>query len=254
MQELEIKRTPKEDIVDCFIPKLEKEDMLEIEKEISKGPLEMKEILEGTNEQLFLCILNDETLTEADKNSILDRIAESNIRLVYYVVNKKNSYINMLPLDEMASAGFLGYAKAIKTYNPMRGVKFATYAINCIQNEISFCLRKERKHFNNNISVNYSKHVDKNGNDLSIEDTMASLDSTPKEDMTQQVIRNLLMAGMNRLSPMEKYVAIYRYGFDRGITLTQKEIARLVSMSQANISKIERNIAEKLKYVVTTQM
>lgn len=196
---------------------------------------------------MLLRYYNDKTLSDYEREQLLNEVAEKNIKTIYYIVNKQRNFSNMVPLDEMASAGFVGYAKAIDKYDPDRGVKFATFAINCIKNEIRFCLRKERRHYEHNISTNYIKHQDKNGNDLTIEDTLKDESMTPEEQLQHDTLRKLILENLQLLSPIEKYVTIYRFGLDRGITLTQKQIAGLVNMSQANISKIERNCTDKLR-------
>ena len=205
-----------------------------------------KEIPQENNEQMLHRYYNDESLSEYEKDELLNDLAAKNIKTVYYVVNKLRSFQGMVSLDEMASAGMLGYAKAIKSYDPTREVKFSTFAINCIKNEIKFCLRKERKHYDRNISMNYTKHQDKNGNDLTIEDTLPDNSRTPEEELAHKELRKTILKKLNMLMPMEKYVAIYRRGLDRGIKLTQKDIAQYVNMSQANISKIERNCTDKM--------
>ena len=55
---------------------------------------------------------------------------------------------------------------------------------------------------------------------------------------------------MRYLSATERYILCYRFGLDRGIVLTQKDIALKLQMSQANISKIEKNSLDKLKEVL----
>lgn len=198
-----------------------------------------------TNEEIFRKINRDD-ISEYEKSLLLDKLAKDNEKLVYYVTNKFQSFRQMIQLDELADAGMLGYAKAIAKYDPDRGVKFSTFAINCIKNEISFSIRTERKHYDKDISVNYIAHENKNGRGLVIEDSIACDGPTPQDDINNMVLQKAIKECLNRLSAMEKYVIVYRYGLDRGITLTQKDIAELVQMSQANISKIERNCTEKL--------
>ena len=198
-----------------------------------------------TNEEIFRKINRDD-VSEYEKGLLLDKLSKDNEKLVYYVTNKFQSFRQMIQLDDLADAGMLGYAKAIASYDPDRGVKFSTFAINCIKNEISFAIRKERRHYDKDISINYIAHENKNGRGLIIEDSIACDGPTPQDDINNTVLQKAIRECLNRLSAMEKYVVVYRFGLDRGITLTQKDIAELVDMSQANISKIERNCTEKL--------
>lgn len=238
-----------EEDLDDTVAEDEVEIPLEItDEEVLRLAAELeKEISESSNEALFDRYHNDKTLTDFEREDLLNEIAKKNLKTIYYIVNKRRSFENMIPLDEMTNAGFVGYAKAIDKYDPSRGVKFATFAINCIKNEISFCLRKERKHYDHNISTDFVKHHDKNGNDLKVEDTLMDTGMTPEEIVRHQTLQKTIKDNIDLLSPIEKYVITYRYGLDRNITLTQKQIATLVDMSQANISKIERNCLDKLR-------
>lgn len=222
------------------------------EKGIDKETQILADELEKTdafknNEEIFRRYHYDKSLTQYEKEQMLNDLASANIKTIYYVVNRLRHFDKMVSLDEMVSAGLVGYAKAIDKYDPSRNVKFATFAINCIKNEISFCLRKERKHYDNNKSSSCVRFRDKNGNDLLIEDTLKDSKPTPEESMQQKSLRKLIFENLELLTPLEKYVVIYRFGLDRGIVLTQKQIANIVDMSQANISKIERNCTDKLR-------
>lgn len=180
-----------------------------------------------------------------------ENMAEENMLLVYYVVKMfQNSGI---PHDELTSIAMVGYAKALNKFDTSRDVKFSTYAINCIKNEILFFLRKEKRHMKNNVSLNTILSLDKNGNDLQLEEIISDCDNDAKslEDIIiDEDNKQFLNKALDKLSPKEKYIIIYRYGLDRGIVKTQKEIANNIGMSQANVSKIQKNALEKVKGIL----
>jgi RNA polymerase sporulation-specific sigma factor len=186
-------------------------------------------------------------LTEDEKNVI----AEENYSLVFYVVKMfQNSGI---PYDELASIAIVGYAKALNAFDTERNVKFSTYAINCIRNEILFFLRKEKGHMKNNVSMNMILSMDKNGNNLSLEETVSNLDNDKtslEEDVLLADDVKILSYALEHLTPKERYIVTYRYGLDKGIIKTQKEIANHIGMSQANVSKMEKNILDKVKKIL----
>ena len=64
----------------------------------------------------------------------------------------------------------------------------------------------------------------------------------------------MLLNALQYLKEDEQFIIIYRYGLDRGIVLTQKEIANKVGMSQANVSKIQKNCLQKLKLILRKEM
>lgn len=189
-------------------------------------------------------------LTEEEKNTI----AEENLLLVYYVVKMfQNSGV---AYDELVSIAMVGYAKALNAYDTERETKFSTYSINCMRNEILFFLRKEKGHMQNNISMNTVLSMDKNGNNLSLEDTVSNKNSNEAslehDVLVSDEIRFLRM-GLEHLTEKEKYIITYRYGLDRGIVKTQKEIANHIGMSQANVSKMEKNILDKIRRILSEE-
>lgn len=181
-------------------------------------------------------------LTKAEKIYI----AENNEKLVYAVVSKFRSC--GIDSQELYSVGLVGYAKALNEFDKDKNVKFSTYAINCIRNEILFALRKDKKARTNNISMETVISEDKNGNGLTIEDTLSKISSREKslEDKILLIedIQSLKKV-LAYLNEKERYILTYRYGLDKGIIKTQKEIAESVGMSQANISKLEKSIVKK---------
>lgn len=185
-------------------------------------------------------------LTQEEK----ERIAEENYSLVFYVVKMfQNSGVSY---DELVSIAMVGYAKALNAFDKDRNVKFSTYAINCIRNEILFFLRKEKSHMRNNVSMGTILSMDKNGNNLYLEEVISSDEKENK--LEENIILNedisLLREAIGHLTPKEAYIITYRYGLDRGIIKTQKEIASTIGMSQANVSKLEKSILEKIKHML----
>ena len=180
-----------------------------------------------------------------------DFYAEENDALVFYVVKMfQNSGV---AYDELVSIAMVGYAKALNAYDTERQVKFSTYAINCIKNEILFFLRKEKNHMKNTFSMNTILSTDKNGNNLSLEETVGNTDNnemTLEQDVMLSGDIALLRKAIDFLTDKEKYIITYRFGLDQGIVKTQREIADTIGMSQANVSKIEKNILDKIKKIL----
>lgn len=64
------------------------------------------------------------------KNTLIER----NLRLVAHIIKKY--YSNSRDQEDLFSIGSVGLIKAINTYNPHKGARFATYASRCIENAI----------------------------------------------------------------------------------------------------------------------
>ena len=63
-----------------------------------------------------------------------DKIIEHNLRLVSHIIKKY--YSSYEYPDELLSVGSLGLIKAVDSFKPSFGTRFATYGAKCVQNEI----------------------------------------------------------------------------------------------------------------------
>ena len=63
-----------------------------------------------------------------------DLLIEHNLRLVAHIAKKYYSITN--DQDDLISIGTIGLIKAVSTFNAEKGIRFATYAARCIENEI----------------------------------------------------------------------------------------------------------------------
>ena len=80
---------------------------------------------------------------------------------------------------------------------------------------------------------------------------MDELNDTSLEDaVLEDETRQLLLKAIDELNDKEKLIIIYRFGLDRGIKKTQKELADEINMSQANVSKIQEKALKKLKVIL----
>lgn len=68
-----------------------------------------------------------------DKKAKEDLI-KHNLRLVAHIVKKY--YSETAEQDDLISIGTIGLMKAVNSFQPNKGVKLATYAARCIENEI----------------------------------------------------------------------------------------------------------------------
>ena len=63
-----------------------------------------------------------------------DKLIEHNLRLVAHIVKKY--YGSSKNQDDLISIGSIGLIKAVDSFNPANGARFATYAGRCLQNAI----------------------------------------------------------------------------------------------------------------------
>lgn len=110
-----------------------------------------------TNYNLF-----PEPLTQEEELSYIEKyqngdenakkiLIERNLRLVAHISKKyTTTYIEQ---DDVISIGTIGLIKAINSYKGDKGVKLATYAARCIENEILMYFRSTKK-ISQEISLN----------------------------------------------------------------------------------------------------
>lgn len=190
-------------------------------------------------------------LTSKEKNIL----AEENMKLVYFVVNK---FVNTgISREELTSIGLVGYTKALNTYNTEKKAKFSTYAVTCIKNEILYFLRKEKKHRDNSILSGNLINEDDEGNLLSLEDILTnemndeiSIENATllKEDI------EILRDAIKKLSERDQFIIINRFGLNGGKILTQTKVGERLGMSQANVSKLENNIVKRLFFFLNNKI
>jgi len=184
-----------------------------------------------------------------------DILAAKNIPLVHSIVKRFSN--TGIDYSELLSAGFVGYAKALDTFTKGKNVKFSTYAYRCIQNEILYFLRREKRHRDNDISLSRPISTDKNGNVMTVNSIVSTEDaghkSLEQEVELNETVKILLDIIDEYLSETEAFIIRNRYGLDNKKPKTQKEIADEIGMSQANVSKLEKGINDKIKKIMSSK-
>ena len=75
--------------------------------------------------------------------SCRNRLIEHNLRLVAHVVKK---YANTgYETDDLISIGTIGLLKAVDSFDAEKGIRLATYASRCIENELLMLFRGAKK-------------------------------------------------------------------------------------------------------------
>jgi RNA polymerase sporulation-specific sigma factor len=72
-----------------------------------------------------------------------DTLIERNLRLVAHIVKKYNMADK--EIDDLISIGTIGLIKAIDTFDADKGIRLATYASRCIDNELLMMLRSGKR-------------------------------------------------------------------------------------------------------------
>ncbi len=210
-------------------------------------------------------------------------LLKENIPLIKSIVKRYKG--KNIEYDDLMQLGSLGLVKAINNFNPDFGVRLSTYAVPMITGEIKRFIRDDgaikvsralktmsykigkfvEEYQQNNakepeisviakqfdideqevvyildsskmpVSI-YEKNDDDNGKSLI--DRLS--DSTTEEDMLDKLT---LKDCIQKLPQREKLLIVLRYYKDK----TQSEIAKILGVSQVQVSRLESKIIEKLK-------
>ena len=138
-----------------------------------------------------------------------NKLIEHNMRLVIYVAKKYET--EYATLEDLVSIGLLGLFKAIKTFRYDKNIKLATYASRCIDNEILMFLRKNQKR-KNEISFDVPLNSDSEGNELLLEDVIASNEDSITDKIEKDYEKEILYEAIEDLNDREKTIIYMRYG------------------------------------------
>lgn len=172
-----------------------------------------------------------------------DKLIIHNIRLVLYEVANRFKNVGYDKKD-LISIGSIGLVKAVNTYDMTKEVKFSTYAVRCIDNEILMFLRKV-KHDKNIDSIDKVFFYGEDGSEFKLEDILSDdsdLVTDHENSETHKIIRQLI----NQLPDKDKEIIMLRFGFYNDRVYTQKEIADKFHISQPHVYRLITKIVNKL--------
>lgn len=226
-------------------------------------------------------------LKEGDK-SARDRLVNGNLKLVLSILRKFNKHIDNM--DDLFQIGCVGLLKAIDNFDLSYGVRFSTYCVPMIEGEVKRYLRdnnsirvsRSLKDLAYKTLKLKEEYIMKNNTEPTVEYIAKELDVAPYdvihaidslrdpisifepiyndggdtiylfdqiEDKKSNENIDIKMAvneAIDELSSREKYVLDQRFVIGK----TQMEISEELGISQAQVSRIEKNIIENLREIL----
>ena len=185
--------------------------------------------------------------SEGDREA-RDKLILHNLRLVAHIVKKY--YASNEEQEELISIGTVGLIKAVSTFDPQKGNRFAAYGSRCIENEILMHFRAVKKTAGD-IHLGEPIDVDKDGNTLTLIDILPADGNLPEEvdlKMTSDILRRKII---ELLDDRERRIIALRYGLTGTVPLTQREVADLLGISRSYVSRIEKRAIDKLAKEMT---
>ena len=159
-------------------------------------------------------------------------LVEHNLRLVAHIIKKY--FTQSEDVEDLISIGTIGLIKGINTYKPEKGVRLATYASRCIENEILMHFRASRKSAGD-LSLSDALDVDSEGNGLSVMDVVATEEDLADTLGSQELCGSLRDCIAKTLDQRESQIIFLRYGLDGKAPRTQRETAKLCGISRSYV-------------------
>ena len=208
-----------------------------------------------------------------------DEFAKSHLGLVHSLCSRFTG--KGIEYDELYSAGCLGLAKAINNFDDSRGLQFSTYAFPVIMGELKRLFRdggavkvsRSLKELSLKINKLNNESELKNGRELSVselaeklsvapekiaeavcsaqptvsinsEDESSSAPEIPSPDIQYEITERLsLAAAIESLEENDKKIINLRYYRSK----TQVETAKILNMTQVQISRREKKILSLIR-------
>ena len=171
-------------------------------------------------------------------------LVERNLRLVAHIIKKY--YTQAEDQEDLISIGTIGLIKAVNTFRTDKGIRLATYASRCIENEILMHFRRTKK-LQGEVSLNEAIETDGDGAELSIGDVVGKSD-TMLEDLQDKDDRALVRRLVaERLTEREADIIRRRYGLEGRAPQTQRQVAAAYHISRSYVSRIEKKALGKLE-------
>lgn len=181
-----------------------------------------------------------------------NELIEHNLRLVAHIIKKY--YSSVRDQDDLISIGTIGLIKAVDSYKSGKGVRLATYASRCIDNELLMTFRSAKKQAK---EISLSEPIngeDGEGNTLQLLDLLETNDEDVAERLEfEENARKIYQYLETVLTKRERDIIRMRYGLpthhhsQERTEITQREIAKKYGISRSYVSRIEKRALEKLR-------
>jgi RNA polymerase sigma factor (sigma-70 family) len=175
-----------------------------------------------------------------------EEIKEMTIDEVYmqfqdYVYKVSHSWEKQYEFDDLVQIGFLGMAKAYRTYDVKKDVLFLSYSATIINNELLMYNRKNKKH---NDCVSYFDLFNFNDNgDSPVAFIETIQDDTNYEDTAVNNVRCIeIQLAINKLdSKRQDIVKSIAFNEEK-----QADIAERLNLSQSYVSRLYKKAVKQI--------
>jgi len=164
----------------------------------------------------------------------------------------KKYYTQTSDQSDLISIGTIGLIKGISTYKPDRGVRLATYASRCVENEILMHFRSQKK-TQGDLSLSEAIESGDAGS-LSLIDVISVPDDMLENLSAAETYSRLRELVRDRLAERECQIITMRYGLTGQLPKTQREVAAVLDISRSYVSRIEKRALKKLEEAMEAEL
>lgn len=184
-----------------------------------------------------------EKMAQGDKKA-RELLIEHNLRLVAHIIKKYYSAYS--DQEDLISIGTIGLIKGIDSFDMNKGIRLATYASRCVENEVLMYMRNKKKQ-SLDVSLNEPIDTDSEGNPLTLIDVIYT-DDTISDDIDLKIKSEMVRKFVAQLKDdREREIITLRYGLSGDAPLTQREIAKMLNISRSYVSRIEKKALSTLR-------
>ena len=171
-------------------------------------------------------------------------LIERNLRLVAHICKKYSTV--KAEQEDLISIGTIGLIKGINSFEASKGVRLATYAARCIDNEILMYLRSTKK-LNAEVYLDDPIGKDKDDNTVTLQEVLENDEKSIEEEVDLKFkIKKMYQKIKEVLKGREKSIIELRFGLNGAKPKTQHEIAEMMGISRSYVSRIETKAIGKL--------
>lgn len=164
-----------------------------------------------------------------------EEIFNKNTNIAYKIANRYKLYYPD-EYEDIKQVALMGLWKAILDYNHVNAL--TTYAYIVIPHEINMYLRHVKRHIEHDISINTPIHESSSNCLMTIEDVLE--DNTNYIDILLNEINFDNIVNKMEVTEFERKILNLRIS-----GITQREVAKIYKLSQAQICRIEKRIGKK---------
>ena len=176
---------------------------------------------------------------ELGNPDIRNFLVERTLRIVFFIARKYAG--EKADFDDLMSVGSIGLIKASNHFDVSKKIKFATFASQCIRNEMLMYLRRayRQKEISLEAAIGGGETVGRKLRDVL---TVGDEQILERQEFAQDV-REII----KEMPKREQEIVRYRFGLDGREAKTQKQVAHILGLTQSCVSKVERKIVDKIK-------